>query len=126
MKTPIERITEYINDSENSERNIRDVLQELRARILQDIYNIKGRSKVREETRKSDLGVINKIAPYKRKYECPEDCRMGKCPGHEATFEYYSVSKTFKITFWDGKSIHHFDSVELGMIKDFISMLEEQ
>ena len=38
MKTPIERITDFINDSENKNRNVDDVLKELRARILQDTY----------------------------------------------------------------------------------------
>ena len=36
MKTPIERITEYINDRDTENRNPITMLKELRARILQD------------------------------------------------------------------------------------------
>ena len=36
MKTPIERVTEYINDRDTENRNPITMLKELRARILQD------------------------------------------------------------------------------------------
>lgn len=70
--------------------------------------------------------IWNKPSPYKQTYRCPEDCRMGGCPQHEATFEYYSVTDTFCITFFDGKKKICLDWQELSLIKQFIGVMEEK
>ena len=71
------------------------------------------------------FNIRNKPSAYKQKYRCPEDCRIEGCPQHEATFEYYSVSDTFKITFLDGRREIYLDWQELSLIKQFIGVMEE-
>ena len=74
------------------------------------------------------MKIINKLSPYTKGYTCWDDCKMSGCPGHKATFEYFNVSDTFKISFRDGEKgikVHYFDMVEMSLIKDFISRLEE-
>ena len=65
---------------------------------------------------------VNKLAPWKRDYQCYDDCKMSGCPGHKAEFTYHSVTGSFTLDFGDGVSIT-IDMTQMELIKDYIDDL---
>lgn len=48
----------------------------------------------------------NKLAPFKIKWHCYEDCRMSGCPGHTMEVSLNSVVDIIHIDFGDGTEIN--------------------
>lgn len=66
--------------------------------------------------------IVNKLAPWKKDYRCYDDCKMSGCPGHKATFTYYSATGGFNLDFGDGVDIT-IDTTQMELIKEYIDAL---
>lgn len=64
------------------------------------------------------VSYLNKLAPYKLRYRCSEDCKVNGCPSHLAEFEINHTCDVFIIKFDD--EVIYLDGVKMAMIKDFI------
>ena len=69
------------------------------------------------------IGWLNKLAPYKLKYRCSDDCQMAGCPSHIAEFEICHATDLYRIDFGDGTEIY-LDGVKMAMIKEFMDRFE--
>jgi len=79
-----------------------------------------------EEIEKFDghFSWLNKLSPYKLKYNCDEDCKQWGCPGHIAEFVLCHVTDTYQIVL-DGQAIH-LDGTQFAMLLDFAKRLNDK